>query len=756
MLIATRHLIPSPVSSAMNSVSELRLCDIASPAVLTVAPDTPLDSAIQKFADEHVSCLVVVEAGKPVGIVTERDLLRLICADKSKDLLISAVMSAPLLTARFDLDFSAAQLMMSNRAIRHLVLVDALGELKGVASDTDFRRHLGNDLFQAIQSLGAVMEQGVEPIAPDQPLAFALQTMSSRQLDHIIVGRNGRAEGILTERDVPRLLVQHVDTTVVTVGEVMSHPLHTIRIETSVAAAAQQMEQRGLRHLVVIDAEGGMLGVVTQHRMLERLVSVLVEESRSHLESQLGVVLEASGVGSWEFDHRRDILIRSAGLNKVLKFPAEKIFEKLDDVLARIDSEDREQVAAAFHAALIGHEQRFSLEYRVLGGDGKPHWVSSRGYVIKRDRAGKPLRSAGVVIDIDAQKASEWKLHQSEARFRNLMENLPMPVVYMNARQELVFTNQHFKNFFGYTLQDIPDVSTWAVFAYPDETYRKWALETWDESLRLAADNGGVIRPVDYQVRCKNGSTRNVEISGINLNEGLLTTFIDVTERRQEQALLEFSNAILQHISIGAPLADVLDFILREIEDCEPETHCSVLLLDESSQQLRHGAAPSLPREYCQAIDGVAIGPFVGSCGTAAFLGETVFVADIASDPLWENYKQLALKHDLAACWSSPIISSAGKVLGTFAVYWGYAFPEVSPLLRRYVETATALAAIAIEGVQRAAELHGMVSELRRWQHLTLGREGRVLELKREVNALLVRQGEAPRYGSVAEEGGAA
>ncbi len=740
----------------MNSVSELRLCDIASSAVLTVAPDTRLDAAIRMFADEHISCLVVVEASKPVGIVTERDLLRLICAGMGDGLLVDAVMSAPLVTARFDLDFSAAQLMMSNRAIRHLVLVDSLGELKGVASDTDFRRHLGSDLFLAIQSLGAVMEPANEPMAPDQPLAFALQTMSSRRLDHIIVGRNGRAEGIITERDVPRLLDQHVDTAVMTLGEVMTHPLCSISIDTSVAEAAREMDQRRLRHLVVIDAAGLLLGVVTQHRMLERLGIVLIEECRNHLESQLGVVLEASGVGSWEFDHRRNILIRSSGLNKVLKFPSDKIFEKIDDVLLRVDTEDREQVAAAFHQALVGKEERFSLEYRVLGGDGKPHWISSRGYLIERDSAGEPLRSVGIAIDIDAQKASEWKLQQSEARFRNLMENLPMPVGYINVREELIFINQHFKEVFGYTLQDIPDVSTWAVFAYPDETYRNWARETWDESLRLAADNGGVIRPVDYQVRCKNGSIRNVEISGINLNEGLLITFVDVTERRQEQALLIFSNAILQHISIGAPLADVLDFILREIEDQEPQTQCSVLLLDESGQHLRHGAAPSLPREYCQAVDGVAIGPAVGSCGTAAFLGENVFVADIASDPLWENYKELALKHDLAACWSSPIMSTAGKVLGTFAVYWGYAYPEVSPLIRRYVETATALAANALEGVQRAAELHGMINELRRWQHLTLGREGRVLELKREVNALLVRQGEAPRYGSVAEGGGVA
>jgi len=117
---------------------------------------------------------------------------------------------------------------------------------------------------------------------------------------------------------------------------------------------------------------------------------------------------------------------------------------------------------------------------------------------------------------------------------------------------------------------------------------------------------------------------------------------------------------------------------------------------------------------------------------------------------LWANYADLALRHGLAACWSSPILSGVGKVLGTFAVYWPFPCPAVSPIIRRYVETATALAAIALEGTQREAELHVMIDELRRWQHLTLGREGRVLELKREVNLLLARLGEAPRYGSVA------
>jgi GAF domain-containing protein len=95
----------------------------------------------------------------------------------------------------------------------------------------------------------------------------------------------------------------------------------------------------------------------------------------------------------------------------------------------------------------------------------------------------------------------------------------------------------------------------------------------------------------------------------------------------------------------------------------------SILLLDEDGKTLRHGAAPSLPELYCAAIDGAEIGPKVGSCGTAAFTGQPVFVSDIATDPLWEDFKDLALSCGLRACWSTPILTSQRKVIGTFAMY---------------------------------------------------------------------------------------
>ena len=122
-------------------------------------------------------------------------------------------------------------------------------------------------------------------------------------------------------------------------------------------------------------------------------------------------------------------------------------------------------------------------------------------------------------------------------------------------------------------------------------------------------------------------------------------------------------------IAMSAPLGDVLEHLVLLIESQFKGIFGSVLLLDETGTRLRHGAAPSLPDAYIKAIDGVPIGPKVGSCGTAAYRREAVIVADIMTDPLWEDYKGLAAEHGLRSCWSTPILSHQGAVLGTFAMY---------------------------------------------------------------------------------------
>jgi len=120
----------------------------------------------------------------------------------------------------------------------------------------------------------------------------------------------------------------------------------------------------------------------------------------------------------------------------------------------------------------------------------------------------------------------------------------------------------------------------------------------------------------------------------------------------------------------GDSLERMLDRDLLAVEQmADGELITSILLLSPDGRTLSHGSAPNLPRSYREAIDGVEIGPSVGSCGTAAYFGQPVYVTDIAADSLWDDYRYLALSHGLRSCWSTPIRDIEGVVIGTFAIY---------------------------------------------------------------------------------------
>ena len=142
----------------------------------------------------------------------------------------------------------------------------------------------------------------------------------------------------------------------------------------------------------------------------------------------------------------------------------------------------------------------------------------------------------------------------------------------------------------------------------------------------------------------------------------------DVTDQKRGEMLRTAHSKVLALAISDSPLEQTLGELIRIVEtNSATGVLGSILLLD--GKTLRHGAAPSLPRAYCEVIDGTEIGACVGSCGTAAYLGAAVYVSDIATDPLWADFKDLALEHGLRACWSIPIVTHGGTVLGTFAMY---------------------------------------------------------------------------------------
>jgi diguanylate cyclase (GGDEF)-like protein/PAS domain S-box-containing protein len=165
-----------------------------------------------------------------------------------------------------------------------------------------------------------------------------------------------------------------------------------------------------------------------------------------------------------------------------------------------------------------------------------------------------------------------------------------------------------------------------------------------------------------------------------------------------------YRSKVLELLVQAAPLQKVVDTLLQGIEQVRPGALCSLMLLDSEGKRFARTFGPSLPDFYNVALVGLAIGPNAGSCGTAAYTGERVVVEDIATHPFWHDYKEIAAQAGLAACWSQPIKSSGGQVLGTFAIYYRSLQAPLGADLEQ-IEQSAALACIAIEKDTEAQKL---------------------------------------------------
>ena len=349
--------------------------------------------------------------------------------------------------------------------------------------------------------------------------------------------------------------------------------------------------------------------------------------------------------------------------------------------------------------------QIFEIEYRIKHKNGEWRWFKSRETVFARTSGGLPYQILGIAEDITERKWVEEALRESERHLRTIFDHTFQFTGLLKPDGTLLEVNQTALDFSGQQRSDIVNHPFWDA--------RWWAIsrET-QKQLRRAIATAGAGKFVRYEVDIKGTGdaviTIDFSLKPFKDETGQVVLLIaegrDISDslkessasRRQVKALLAGQNHILEAIAKGAKLGEVLGKIAQLIEHQLPQTRCSFLLLDKNGVKLRHGAAPSLPDSYNQVLDGLTIGPFVGSCGAAAYWGETVIVKDIAVHPLWADCRDLALSHGLFACWSAPIFSTTGKVLGTFAMYYG---EPRTPTRHEQDLTAkaTQLARIAIE-----------------------------------------------------------
>lgn len=301
----------------------------------------------------------------------------------------------------------------------------------------------------------------------------------------------------------------------------------------------------------------------------------------------------------------------------------------------------------------------------------------------------------------DAQETSR-ALRESEARWRQIVETEPECVSTLGLDGSVQQLNAAgLRIFEAGAFRDVAGMQMLALVA-PEHREAFQAL-----TARVLQGESGTC---DFEMTGLKGARRWLTMHAAPLRDesgavvSLLGISHDISDQRRTGALLRWEKQALELIMRPGSLSEVLDGLMRGLEANAPGSICSVLLLDDTGTRLMHGGAPSLPPAYNHAVHGISIGPRVGSCGTAAHFDRQIIVPDIATDPLWSDVRDVALAHGLRACWSTPVHSDAGKVMGTFAIYYREPrLPRTEEL--EIIDRARSVVSIAIMRKQAEAAL---------------------------------------------------
>jgi len=325
-------------------------------------------------------------------------------------------------------------------------------------------------------------------------------------------------------------------------------------------------------------------------------------------------------------------------------------------------------------------------------------WRTNDGAIVHFDGASVPRLSATgeflstlcTLRDVTERKRAEEDLRKSEEKYRDLIEISPDAIYVVDAQGTCLLGNRA-----GAELAGIPQDEL--VGTPVTETYLPEELYLFQERIeKLKAE--GTLRFERKFVR-KNGDIVPVEVSLSAIRGGYFQAILrDISERKRGEVLLAGERRLLEMIATGVALKEILNALCLIIEEQRSGTLASVLLLNPDGVHLDSVAGPSLPNGWTQQMENLPIGPCAGSCGTAAYRGSPVIVSDIATDPLWDvpEHRASALKHGLRASWSNPVLSSEGKVLGTFCMYYRETRSPNSQDLE-LIELATHLVRVAIE-----------------------------------------------------------
>ena len=419
------------------------------------------------------------------------------------------------------------------------------------------------------------------------------------------------------------------------------------------------------------------------------------EEALLRSEAYLAEAQSVSHTGSFGWSVASGHIVWSDETFRIFEYdPANK--PTVEFILQRTHPEDRAFLQETLDQA-ARDRKAFEFEHRLLMPDGSVKCVRVVGHPSTKN-ASSEFEFVGAVMDLTENKRAEEALRRSESYLAQAQRLTQSGSWAWNVRTDARFWSQETFRIFGCDPEIVKP--TWSDIlerVHPEDRAKIVQRAKTETTVKERVDSEVDFRIIlpDRRIKHLHSIARPVLDESGEITE-IVGTLMDVTERKRAEALRDGESRILEMIAGDAPLEEILENLVRVVEAQFAGLLCSILLLEEDGQHVRHRAAPSLPKAYSKAIDGLCIGPKAGSCGTAMYRREPVVVTDILQDPLWEPYRAVAEPYGLRACWSTPILAHSGQALGSFAMY--YREPRSpSPAETHALEMATHLAGIAIE-----------------------------------------------------------
>jgi PAS domain S-box-containing protein len=610
---------------------------------------------------------------------------------------------------------------------------DALVRQAGVRADV-------SDAFSKSTHLGEILHGAAEAIVRHLDAAFAgIWTLSKDESTlelQASAGMYTRLNGSYSRIPVGDLKVGSI------AREKKAHftndVLNDSRVKDKAWAQDNGMVAFAGYPLLVEDRVIGVVALFARHTLSESVLETLAsvadtiaqgierkraEQALLRSETYLAEAQRLSKTGSFAWSPISDTTYYSEECYRVLGFEPQEGPPPVEALWQRVHPDDqarcREVVAKA-----VRDKVDFEVDYRVVHPDKTVRDIHGVGHLVL-DRSGEVVEHVGTVADITERKRAEEALRnaleqiqESESNLRQVIDTIPALAWCNLPDGPNEFLSKGWHEYTGLSEEQSHGWGWQAAF-HPDDLPP--LMEKWTKML-----SSGEPDEIEARLRRQDGVYHWFLIRAHPFRDESGTivrwygTSTDIDDRKRAEALLAGEKRLLEMVAAGRPLPEVLDALCRYVEDGASSDYCSIYLIDPSGTRFQNAAAPRLPSSFNDPIDGAPVDRETGPCGEAACLKTQVVASDVASDPRWPgSFRPHALAHGLRSCWSTPILSLAGEVLGTFAIYRREP-ASPTPLEQDLIARFTHIASIAIERAHREAALKRSEALLAEAQQLGL------------------------------------